>query len=139
MSDHRDLRNDIVELKNRLSEGMVCLTARGKVSVRATAHAIPTLAERGMVGAAHHLAEHLADYRDEEGGWDDPWSTIFALEAYVGLMLRGVPVDGSEDVIRYAVKVLRSAEQFASPRASDVAVSYLRPSVSYSPEIHHRI
>ncbi len=108
MSAHETLGVDVAELlRRRTADGMLLDRRNGEEDLLATAMVIPTFAERGRTEEAVRAAEALARRRDHTGGWDDPWTTVIALEAFIGLKLRGVPFEDIDGVIDRAVEVLR--------------------------------
>jgi tetratricopeptide (TPR) repeat protein len=102
-----EFNRDIEELLKRIADtGMIFLERSGKEDIISTALSIPTLAERGYVDHAIRSSIKLLQYRDVTGGWDYPLTTIFCLEAIIGLKLRGISFDGQEEAIKYAIKTL---------------------------------
>ncbi|MCB2210543.1 tetratricopeptide repeat protein [bacterium] len=110
MAEPTKLHTDLVELLARIqADGYVSDTHDGTSDLLSTLHALPTLGERGCVEEVREIARTVLDARDEEGGWDDTWKTVIAVESLVGLKLRNLPVDGVVEALEYAVNVLRSA------------------------------
>ncbi len=113
MADYQNLRDDIRELAGRIAtNGLVSMTHSAPPTFRAVVHIIPTLAERGAVKEATLLTGLLADQRDENGGWDTPWMTVYAIEALVGLALRGIMLE-DPSVLDHAVRYLRGASSLS--------------------------
>lgn len=107
---HR-LSHDMEELLARIApDGLVMEERDGAGTVKATALAIPTFAERGRSQEAEDAARRLLDQRNATGGWDDPASTIYAIEALTALKLRGLTVDDLDSAIVTAVKTLRDQQ-----------------------------
>ncbi len=110
MAEPTKLHTDLVELLARIhADGYVSDTHDGTPDLLSTLHALPTLGERGCVEEVREITRTVLDARDEEGGWDDTWTTVIAVESLVGLKLRNLPVDGVVEALEFAVNVLRSA------------------------------
>lgn len=116
MVDKKSLIQDIEELKLRVSiSGMLKRVRDGEDDLLTTAHSVPTLASVGMTDEAVAGMRALLLQRDEFGGWDEPATTIIALEALVALTLRKITVPHSDGAIDIAVKVLRDHRPLDQP------------------------
>ncbi|MCB2198221.1 tetratricopeptide repeat protein [bacterium] len=108
MNHSQIVQDDVRELISRIgSDHLVVDDSSGTPSILATSFALPTLAERGEIQSALLIANTLLEGRDSDGGWDDPYQTIIALEAFTGLKLRTVEVKDVDDLLRRTVRVLR--------------------------------
>ncbi|GBE30304.1 MAG TPA: hypothetical protein ENH10_00400 [Bacteroidetes bacterium] len=110
MTDNTTLNNDLAELLARLQpDGFVLDARNGKPDLLSSLHCLPTLGERGRMEEAKRVTQAVLDARDEEGGWDETWTTVIGVEALVALKLRNLPIDGVMNALEFAVSSLRSA------------------------------
>jgi len=108
MADKRDLKRDTAVLVQRVDDqGWVSSHSEVHDDLHATAHVVPTLASLGRKSQAEAGARQLMMRRDEAGGWDDPLTTVLALEAFVALKLRGIDTHDISRVVENGIRALR--------------------------------
>ncbi|MFH0882766.1 MAG: tetratricopeptide repeat protein [bacterium] len=108
MPDKRDLNRDAAEFISRCEDrGFAIDLGESEGDVLAIAHSIPTLASIGRKSQAIAGARALMQARDDRGGWDDPLTSVIALEAFVALKLRAMDLPDGPQVVEYAVRYLR--------------------------------